>query len=120
MLLILLLVLSNLVLAALLLKRLGREREIRRDAIGRSRSVLEGKFREQLAPILPEFKYNPTDARFLGSPVDFVVFAGLAENEPREVVFIEVKTGKSQLSSRERKIKKLVDGGKVRYEILRV
>jgi len=44
---------------------------------------------------LPEFNYNPTDARFLGSPVDFVVFNGLSGDSPEEVVFLEVKTGKA-------------------------
>ena len=46
------------------------EREaLRRQAISRSRAVLGGRFTEQLAPYLPEFKYDPTEARFIGSPV---------------------------------------------------
>ncbi|MGC9311041.1 MAG: Holliday junction resolvase-like protein, partial [Candidatus Aenigmatarchaeota archaeon] len=93
-----LLALVNIILLWLLIQRIGREKEIRREAIEKSRVVLEGKFREQLAPLLPEFRYNPTDARFLGSPIDFVVFDGICENGPREVVFIEVKSGKSRLS----------------------
>ena len=48
--------------------------EARRDAIGRSRAVLGGRFTEQMAPYLPEFRYDPTEARFIGSPVDLVVF----------------------------------------------
>jgi len=32
------------------------------------------------------------DARFLGSPVDLVVFDGLAAGAVRRVVFLEVKT----------------------------
>jgi len=82
--LIVVLFLTNLLLAYLLLDKLrkekraeGRDNQIREEAIKKSRQVLEGKFKEQLAPILPEFNYNPTDARFLGSPVDFVVFNGL-------------------------------------------
>ena len=38
-------------------------------AIAQSRAVLGGKFVEQLAPYLPEFKYDPTEARFIGSPI---------------------------------------------------
>lgn len=94
-----------------------RLKEERKEAIGRSRSVLGGKFTEQMAPYLPEFKYDPTDARFIGSPIDLVVFPGLATGEPTEVVFIEVKTGKSsRLPSRERKVKELIEAGKVRWE----
>src|SRR5271169_4600999 len=47
-----------------------------KQAINQSRAVLGGKFTEQMAPYLPEFKYDPTEARFIGSPIDFVVFPG--------------------------------------------
>jgi predicted Holliday junction resolvase-like endonuclease len=115
-----LLLASNIVLLWLLLRRIGKEAQIRKEAIKKSRSVLEGKFKEQLAPLLPEFRYSPTDARFLGSPIDFIIFDGLCENGLGEVVFIEVKTGKSQLSERERMLKEVIDAKKVRYEILRL
>ena len=45
-----------------------------REAVIQSRAVLGGKFVEQLAPYLPEFKYDPTEARFIGSPIDLIVF----------------------------------------------
>ena len=51
-------------------------------AIAQSRAVLGGKFVEQLAPYLPEFKYDPTEARFIGSPIDLIVFPGLAAGDP--------------------------------------
>jgi predicted Holliday junction resolvase-like endonuclease len=69
----------------------AKEGEIRKDAISRSRSVTVGKVSEQLVPYLPGFGYNPKDARFLGSPVDFLVFDGLDEGELRGLVFVEVK-----------------------------
>ena len=56
--------------------KLGAEKEIRRDAVNRSRAVTVGKVTEHIAPYLPDFGYNPKDARFIGSPVDFVVFDG--------------------------------------------
>lgn len=96
------------------------EKSIRSDAVQRSRQTLGGKFAEQLAPFLPGFKYDPTDARFLGSPVDLIVFDGLANNEPQQIVFMEVKTGNSQLSGKERKVRQLVEQGKVVWEELRV
>jgi len=45
-------------------------------SVNTSRAVLKGKMAEQLAPILPEFQYLPSDAKFLGDPVDYVVFDG--------------------------------------------
>lgn len=93
--------------------------EVRKQAIEQSRAVLGGKFTEQMAPYLPEFKYDPTEARFIGSPIDLVVFPGLATGEPTEVVLIEVKTGRfSRLTGRERKIEELVKTGKVRWELI--
>src|SRR5215210_3239779 len=64
----------------------------RKDSILRSLSVVSGKVGEQLAPLFPEFleNFNPKDARFLGSPIDFIVFDGLDGGEVRKVVLIEV------------------------------
>ena len=94
------------------------EKEIRRDVIERSRAVITGKVVEQLTPYLPQFKYNPKDARFIGSPVDLIVFDGLDEGNLRKIVFIEVKSGKSSLSKREKLVKDAIEKGKVEYEIL--
>lgn len=117
---IFILIITNLLFLFLLLERVKKERKIREEAIESSRRVLEGKFKEQLAPILPDFKYNPTDARFLGSPVDFVVFDGLAEKDPKQIVFLEVKTGEAKLTEREKLIRGLVEEGKVKYKVLRL
>lgn len=97
-----------------------REREIRKDSVGRSRATLSGQFLEKLAPHLPEFPYDPTDVRFLGTPVDYVVFDGLAAGELQEIVFLEVKSGRSDLSTRERRVRDAVEAGAVRWDVYRV
>jgi len=90
-----------------------------REAIAQSRAVLGGKFVEQLAPYLPEFRYDPTEARFIGSPIDLIVFPGLATGDPKEIVIMEIKTGKtSQLTPQERKIRQLIEDGMVRWELI--
>ncbi len=58
--------------------RLRYSAAIRENAVQRSLAVTAGKVHEQLVPYLPEFGFNPKDARFLGSPVDLIVFDGLA------------------------------------------
>jgi len=81
--------------------------------------VLGGKFVEQLTPYLPDFKYDPTEARFIGSPIDLIVFPGLANGDPKEIVIMEVKTSKSgQLTPPERKIRQLIEDGMVRWELI--
>ncbi len=88
---------------------------IRQDAIQRSQSVITGKVTEHFIPFLPEFTFNPKDARFIGSPVDFVVFDGLDEDNLREILFIEVKTGSSSLNKRQRYIKEAIQANRVRW-----
>ena len=101
-------------------QRLEEEREkVRREAITQSRAVLGGKFTEQMAPYLPEFNYDPTEARFIGNPIDLIVFPGLAQGDPREIVIMEIKAGKTvQLTPQERKIRQLIEDGMVRWELL--
>ena len=95
-----------------------REKAVR-DAVSQSRAVLGGKFTEQMAPFLPEFKYDPTEARFIGSPVDLIVFPGLSRGEPEEIVIMEIKAGRlAQLTPQERKIRQLIEEGMVRWELL--
>jgi len=93
---------------------------IREDAVARSRAVTAGKIHEQLIPYLPGFPYNPKDIRFLGSPIDLVVFDGLADGEVRRIVFVEVKTGRAGLTSGERAVRTAIDGGDVEWAELRV
>ena len=92
----------------------------RKDAILKSRSVLGGLFSEQLAPFLPNFNFNPTECRFLGKPVDFIVFKGLDNKKVDEIIFVEVKSGKSKLSSVEKSLKEAIKNKKVSWEEYRI
>jgi predicted Holliday junction resolvase-like endonuclease len=106
-----------------LIARVGfmrRERYIRRDAAMRSRAVTAGQFAEQLAPYLPDFPYRPTEAKFLGKPIDFIIFRGLDDRAVGEIVFIEVKSGDSRLSTTERGIREAIEAGRVRFEEYRI
>ena len=93
---------------------------IREDAVQRSQAVTVGKVHEQLTPYLPEFRFNPKDVRFLGTPVDLVVFDGLADGQVRRIVFVEVKTGGAGLSGRERQVRDVVAARAVEWAELRV
>jgi predicted Holliday junction resolvase-like endonuclease len=100
--------------------RVRYTRRIRGDAVQRSLAVTAGKVHEQLVPYLPRFPYNPKDVRFLGSPVDLVVFDGLSEGRVRRIVFVEMKTGGSALTPRERAVREAVLAGEVEWSELRV
>lgn len=93
-----------------------RIRRERKDAVRRSRSVIQGQVSEQIAPFLPGFPCNAADVRFVGKPVDFVAFCGLSQNGVvDEIAFIEVKTASSRLSEREKSIRRAVEQKRVRY-----
>jgi len=101
--------------------------EARRESVERSRSTLKGRIAEQMAPLLPGFRYAPADARFLGDPVDYVVFSGYTgmrdaeeSGEGMEVVLLEVKQGGSALSPSQKAIAACVEEGRVRFEVCRV
>lgn len=96
------------------------EKGIRRDAATRSHAVTVGKVSEHVAPYLPDFSFNPRDARFIGSPVDFIVFDGLSEGSVRQVVFIEVKAGSSTLTTRERQVREAILSHRVAWREQRV
>jgi len=97
--------------------------EIRKDSVNRSRSTLKGKIAEQMAPILPSFGYLPADARFIGSPIDYVIFDGLSavaddKGSAVKIVFMDVKQGSSNLSRTQRVIKKAVEEHAVEWRTL--
>ena len=98
----------------------------RADALQRARSVLKGKIGEQLAPLLPEFiaLCNPSDARFIGSPIDYLIFRNMTCEEgnelPIEVILLDVKTGKSVLNKVQKRIQEAIEHNRVRFHVLRL
>lgn len=92
----------------------------KKEAISKSRAILGGQFSENLAPYLPNFPFLPTECRFIGKPIDFIVFKGMDEKNIDEIVFVEVKSGNSKLSSSEKKLKEAINKKRVRFEEYRV
>lgn len=92
----------------------------RKEAILRSRAVLGGHFTENLAPFLPNFKYLPNECVFVGKPIDFLVFKGMDEKKIDEVIFVEVKSGKSKISSQEKNLKEAIEKKRVKWEEYRI
>ena len=96
-------------------------------SVNTSRAVLKGKMAEQLAPILPNFHYLPSDAKFLGDPIDYVVFDGYSDfrdgdglAEDIEVVFMDIKSGAARLTKGQQAIAQAIAEGRVRFETLRI
>jgi len=94
-------------------------RDIRKDSVERSRATISGQVHEQLLPYLPDFPFNPKDVRFLGSPVDLLVFDGLSDGKLERIVFVEIKTGNATLNTRERQVRDMVLARGVSWEEMR-
>jgi predicted Holliday junction resolvase-like endonuclease len=94
-------------------------KKIRQESVKQSQAVISGKVYEQLLPFLPEFPFSPKDVRFLGSPVDLLVFDGMDRGELKRVVFVEVKTGQAQLTPRERQLREVLKAGRVEWVEIR-
>lgn len=96
-------------------------KNMRARILEQSRSVLKGKISEQIAPLLSDFEYNLADARFLGSPIDYIIFDGMSDNKDvYNLIFMDVKKGKATLTLREEKIREAVDSGRFKWKTLRL
>lgn len=95
----------------------------RADSIKRQRSILKGQATEHLAPYINS-NYNPKDYKFIGDPIDYIIYDGLSEIKSKEdtvnkIVFMDIKTGKSQLNRAQRAIKKCIQEGNIEFEVYR-
>jgi len=80
----------------------------------KSEEVKKGYLTEQLIPFHKDFPYEPYKLRFLGMPIDYIYFGD------NKIVFIEIKSGKSQLSPKQRNIKKLILNQQVLWDEIRI
>lgn len=100
--------------------------EERADAVGASRAVLKEKIAEQMAPLLPGFlaKYNAADARFVGSPIDYIIFRSMSKGNdsdgPIEIVLLDIKTGDAGLNRIQKKIEAAVVENRISFDVMKI
>lgn len=80
----------------------------------KSAQVKFGKYTEQFMALVDTYPYNPENFRFIGMPIDGIQF------NDDEIIFMEFKTGEAKLSDKQELIKKLVQGGNVKWMEIRV
>ncbi|MDA8718519.1 hypothetical protein N9M17_00680 [bacterium] len=104
-------------------------REMRKQK-GRAASAhtQRGQLLEKWTPFLnhPEIdeEWDHKDWSFLGQPIDYVVFNWYQDKEQNLeqglVVLLDVKSGKSSLTTKQRRIRDLVKAGKVEWREIRL
>lgn len=75
-----------------------------------------GQISEHLVPFLENCKHDPKDMHFMGNPIDYLVF----DFDEGSITFLEVKSGNSKPSRRQKTVKHIIKSGRVYYEELRI
>lgn len=69
-------------------------------------------------------KYNPADARFIGSPIDYLIFRNMCKakdsEDPIEIVLLDVKTGVAALNGVQKMIQQAVADKRISFDTLRI
>ncbi len=97
-------------------KKLEEETLARKKVLSQKKSgeVRLGHIAETLAPFLDQFDFEPERCSFMGQPIDYISFGD------DEITFIEVKSGNSQLSQKQRHIRDLVKAKLVSWKEVRI
>lgn len=101
------------------LKHLELKRE-RNLSVKKSREVILWEVYEKISPMLADFPYNHKDLIFVWKWTDYIVFDWLSNWNLKQIIFLEVKSGKSALNWNEKEIKRVIEEKKIKYEVFRI
>jgi|SRR3989344_6936077 len=82
---------------------------LRREIADKQRVNIKGRVGETFAPFLEGFPFKASESKFIGDPIDYLVFEGLDERNIKAIHLVEVKTDKSQLNKVQKQIKNIID-----------
>jgi predicted Holliday junction resolvase-like endonuclease len=82
-----------------------------------AKAINIGFILERLAPTMGGFRFNHTDCRALFDPIDYIIFEGLsARGQIDKIFFVDIKTGSSRLTKKQREIKTIINDQKVNFK----
>ena len=81
-------------------------------------SVGIGKIIEKILPACKNFNLIPADCRFIGEPIDMVVFDGICENKIKHITFMDVKTGRATLNDHQEMVRDAINDHDVKWRSL--
>ena len=82
-----------------------------------TRATNIGNFLEMAIPTARDFKWIVPDSKYLGKPIDLLVFNGLSNGKVKSLSFVEVKTGDADLTDNEESIRDAIDDRRVSYKV---
>lgn len=95
-------------------------KKARKDSKFRSSAVNWGKSIEHFVPFMTKFPVPPEDVVFLGMPIDYVGFTDTGSKTKCKVHFVEVKSGSSFLSEKQKNIKRAIEEGRIVFHEISV
>ena len=97
---------------------LGQERDKNRTLLSQKKSseTRLGQISEHLVPFLEGCQHDPKNMHFMGNPIDYLVF----DFDAGSITFLEVKSGNSKPSKRQKTIKNMIKEGRIFYEEIRI
>lgn len=77
-----------------------------------------GKSMEKFLPTYKNFNMNLKECRFLGNPIDYIIFEGALTNNIKHITFLEVKTGEAPLNPNQKMVRKAVESNDVNCKVI--
>lgn len=99
-------------------EELGQEREKNRTLLSQKKSseTRLGQISEHLVPFLENCTHDPKNMHFMGNPIDYCIF----DFDQGSITFLEVKSGNSKPTKRQKIVKNIIKTGRVFYEEIRI
>jgi predicted Holliday junction resolvase-like endonuclease len=97
-----------------------KKRKIRADASVETGAISSGfgKIIEKVVPAYQNFNMPRNDSRFLGEPIDYIVFDGASQMKINHITFMDIKTGKGRLDEDQRMVRDAVLDHKVKCKVI--
>ena len=97
---------------------LAKKKKLATEAAERTTTAVNiGKNLERALPTIKGFKWVVPDSKFLGDPIDLLVFNGLSNGKVDSLSFVEVKSGKAKLNNHQKSIRDAIGDHKVSYKV---
>lgn len=78
-----------------------------------AKAVNVGKLLEKVFPTMKDFKWDLSDCRFLGEPIDFITFDGLERGNIKSIKFVEIKSGNAKLNDHQKSVRDAIEDKKL-------
>lgn len=82
-----------------------------------TRATNVGNFLELAVPAAKDFKWVVPDSKYLGKPIDLLVFNGLSNGNVKSLSFVEVKTGDADLNDHQESVRDAIEAHKISYKV---